>query len=70
MSYSRGHPDPGTEPASLASPALAGRFFTIVPPGKPRRLVRHSEFIAYIIFTTAICCYAYFADEKSEIEGR
>ena len=28
-------PDPGVEPASLASPTLAGRFFTIGPPGKP-----------------------------------
>ena len=28
-------PEPGTEPASLMSPALAGRFFTTVPPGKP-----------------------------------
>ena len=27
-------PDPGTEPASLVSPALAGRFFTTAPPGK------------------------------------
>ena len=27
-------PDPGIEPVSLASPALAGGFFTIVPPGK------------------------------------
>ena len=27
---------PGIEPMSLASPALAGRFFTSVPPGKPR----------------------------------
>ena len=27
-------PDPGIEPASLASPALAGRFFTTAPPGK------------------------------------
>ena len=26
--------DPGTEPPSLASPALAGRFFTIAPPGR------------------------------------
>ena len=26
---------PGIEPSSLASPALAGRFFTTVPPGKP-----------------------------------
>ena len=28
-------PDPGAEPASLTSPALAGRFFTTEPPGKP-----------------------------------
>ena len=27
-------PDPGIKPASLASPALAGGFLTIVPPGK------------------------------------
>jgi len=29
-----GLPDPGIEPASLASPALVGRFLTSVPPGK------------------------------------
>ena len=28
-------PDPRTERASLTSPALAGRFFTALPPGKP-----------------------------------
>ena len=28
-------PDPGIEPASLASPALAGGLLTIAPPGKP-----------------------------------
>ena len=28
-------PDPGIESASLVSPALAGRFFTTMPPGKP-----------------------------------
>ena len=28
-------PDPGIELASLVSPALAGGFFTIAPPGKP-----------------------------------
>ena len=30
--------DPGIEPVSLKSPALAGGFFTLVPPGKPIRL--------------------------------
>jgi len=27
--------DPGIEAVSLVSPALAGGFFTTVPPGKP-----------------------------------
>jgi len=27
--------DPGIEPVSLASPALASRFFTTAPSGKP-----------------------------------
>ena len=27
-------PDPGIEPMSPESPALAGRFFTTAPPGK------------------------------------
>ena len=27
--------NPGIQPVSLASPALAGRFFTTAPPGKP-----------------------------------
>ena len=28
-------PNPGIEPESPGSPALTGRFFTAVPPGKP-----------------------------------
>ena len=28
-------PKPGTEPMSLTSPALAGRFLLLMPPGKP-----------------------------------
>ena len=28
-------PDLGIEPTSLVSPALAGKFFTTMPPGKP-----------------------------------
>jgi len=31
------HPNPGTKPEFLASPALAGRFFTTLPPGKPNK---------------------------------
>ena len=30
-------PDPGIEPTSLVSPALAGRFFTTEPPEKPAK---------------------------------
>ena len=30
-------PDPGAEPTSPASPALADRFFTTELPGKPRQ---------------------------------
>ena len=33
-------PDPGIEPVSPASPALAGEFFTIVPPGMPIEVAR------------------------------
>ena len=31
-------PDPGVEPMSLMSPALAGGFLPLVPAGKPRDL--------------------------------
>ena len=34
-SLSRGSAQPGDEPECLTSPALAGRFFTTAPPGKP-----------------------------------
>ena len=30
--------DSGVEPASPASPALVGRFFTFEPPGKPKAI--------------------------------
>ena len=33
--------NPGIEPGSLTSPASAGRFFTIVSPGKPKTLGGH-----------------------------
>ena len=38
-------PDPGIEPTSLESPALADRYFTTVPPGKP------SSHLHYLIFS-------------------
>ena len=36
-------PNPRITPASLASPAVAGRFFTSAPPGKPNGLLSHKE---------------------------
>ena len=36
--------NPGIEPESLVSPALAGGFFTTVPPGKPL----HQSIFLYI----------------------
>ena len=38
MPSSRDLPDPGIEPATLTLPALAVRFFTTVPCGKPKAL--------------------------------
>ena len=35
ISFSGDLPNPGTEPTSLESPALAGGFFTTAPAGKP-----------------------------------
>ena len=34
-------PDSGIKPLSLASPALAGGFFTTEPPGKPHICPMH-----------------------------
>ena len=48
-------PTPGTEPVSPASPALAGRFFTTMLPGKLhnnylRRALKITEFIFVFLF--------------------
>ena len=45
---SKGLPDPEFEFVSLASPALAGRFFTTVPPVKPMYLLTHINSSIYI----------------------
>ena len=41
-------PDPGMEFASLVSPALAGRFFTSAPPGKPFTFLPDIKFVISI----------------------
>ena len=40
-------PGPGMEPVSLMSPALAGGFFTTVPPGKPTEVVGERQFLKF-----------------------
>ena len=39
-------PDPGIKPTCLASPALAGEFFTSAPPWKPENVIT-LNFIIY-----------------------
>ena len=41
-------PGPGIEPESLVSPALAGRFFTTKPHGKPQYNAYYMIIIMYI----------------------
>ena len=49
-SYSRGSSDPGNKPTSPVSPALAGRFLTTVPPGKPPRSIFYLNSIKHIAY--------------------
>ena len=43
-------PDPGTEPTSPESPALAGEFFATEPPGKPARGAEPSIAVSTLYF--------------------
>ena len=43
-------PDPGTEPMSPESPALAGEFFTTEPPGKSVLSGNGAKSITFFIF--------------------
>ena len=43
-------PNPEIEPASLVSPALAGRFFTTEPPGKPILYLIYFTYFSYWLF--------------------
>ena len=60
---SRGdHPDPGIQSPSPVSPALAGGFFTIVPPGKPLIFLNPN----LIFFLHGICYYQFHVLESPE----
>ena len=43
VSFSRGSSWPRIEPASLASPALTGRFFISAPPGKQLSSIKNNK---------------------------
>ena len=55
-------PDSGIEPKSPVSPALAGRFFTTVPPGKPlkhrttRKSLKVFSIVGYYKIVNVIPC--------------
>ena len=54
-SYSRDLPNPGIEPVSLVSPALAGGFFTTEPPGKPHPFTHgNCKFVFYICYCISV----------------
>ena len=42
--------DPGIKPTYLMSPALAGRFFTLVPPGKPCTTLCKYNYLSILYF--------------------
>ena len=58
MPFSRDLPDPGTEPMSLTSPALTGRFFTMNAtweahkPVTKRQVHRDSCSMRYVVTET------------------
>ena len=49
-------PDPGIEPMSFTSPALAGRFFPLVPPGKP--CFTNKCYIFYSNSIVSVCIFS------------
>ena len=52
-------PNPGIKPESSVSPALAGEFFTTVPPGKPS-----SYSIGCLLFTVVVYNIRIFLNER------
>ena len=54
ISYSGDLPGPQIKPASLVSPALAGRFFTTVPPGNPPQITPVAANNSLYIFVLVI----------------
>ena len=49
-------PHPGIKPESLSSPALAGRFFTTAPPGKPLKHI-YLHYIYICVWLHQVLCW-------------
>ena len=47
-------PDPGIESTSVVSPALAGRFLPLAPPGKHPRALYQSLFVVSVLVVLII----------------
>ena len=70
-------PNPGIEPVSFVSPALAGRFVTTVPPKKPFEFlwsVRHPgkhlhTWSKFVLSRTPCRRYCHCTNEEAEARG-
>ena len=52
--------NPGIKPVSLAPPALAGGFFTTVPPGKPYQMYSLQMLFSNFIVIPLCCVFFFF----------
>ena len=55
----RGPPGPGIKPMSPVSPALAGRFFSVAPPGKPIYSKCPPEILFMVIYSREMKTYVH-----------
>ena len=64
-------PDPGIEPKSPASPAMAGGFFTTEPPGSPKLNMHRVPYIAVESFSECLlsACHAPSRHSQYSIES-
>ena len=58
-------PNLGIEPTSFVSPALAGTFFTTVPPGKPKMSLAK---LVFFISSSLICSLVTLFSKMDRLE--
>ena len=61
-------PDPGIRPTSLVSPALAGGFFTVEPPGKPQTSVQDQAISSRLQYFKMLMEKMFYRGENSYAE--